>query len=250
MKEVLIIEDKEIERKTLKSIVKSLQSDARVYEAKDESEAYAIAMKTTIDVFLVDIILHPERSGDQSGAEFAQNIRSVDKYRFTPIIIVTSLYDSRMSIFSAVRYYSFIEKPFDFEKVRKVISDAMFYKTENAEDRKYIFHVDGLLQSVKIKDIYYIESRNHRLQVVTEQERFQIPYKSCKLLIEELDCDDLIQCSRGTIVNTKKISMVDSVNRIIIFENISDRIEIGPIMKKEFLDQFYEKVNHTNGIHP
>ena len=44
--------------------------------------------------------------------------------------------------------------------------------------------------------------------------------------------------------------MVDSVNRIIMFENISDRIEIGPIMKKEFLDQFYEKVNHTNGIHP
>ncbi len=238
MKEVLIIEDKEIERKTLKKIVSEIDSHARIYEAKDEEEAYVIAMKTTIDVFLVDIILHPEHTGDQAGAEFAQNIRTVDKYRFTPIIIVTSLYDSRMSIFSAVRYYSFIEKPFDFNKIRKTISEAMFYQTENADDRKYIFHVDGLLHSVKIKEICYIESRNHKLHVVLEGEEFYIPYKSCKAILCELDSPDFIRCSRGTIVNVKQICKVDSVNRFIYFQEIEDHLEIGPVMKKEFMEKF------------
>lgn len=242
MKEVLIIEDKEIERKALKQIVSEIDSHARIYEAKDEGEAYVIAMKTTIDVFLVDIILHPEHTGDQAGAEFAQNIRTVEKYRFTPIIIVTSLYDSKMSIFTAVRYYSFIEKPFDFDKVRKTISDAMFYQTENAEDRKYIFHVDGLLHSVKIKDIYYIESRNHRLHVVLEEEQFYIPYKSCKAIMQELDTPDFIRCNRGTIVNVKHIQKVDSVNRFIYFAGMEDRLEIGPVMKKEFLEQFHARI--------
>lgn len=242
MKELLIVEDNEIERKILKKIVLDLDSHAKVYEAKNEEEAYAAAMRATIDVFLVDIILHPDYPGDQSGAVFAQNIRTVEKYRFTPIIIVTSLYDSRMSVFTAVRYYSFIEKPFELEKVRRTISTALWYQTENADDRKYIFHVDGLLQSVYIKDICYIESKNHRLQVVLQDERFYIPYKSCKRIERELDSPDFVRCNRGTIVNVKHIYKVDFVNRYIYFDKIKDCLEIGPDIKKEFLQQFYARI--------
>lgn len=242
VKEVLIVEDKEIERKTLANIIENIDPDAEIYEAKNETEAYVIAMKTTIDVFLVDIILHPEYTGDKAGIEFAQNIRTVRKYRFTPIIIVTSLYDEKMSIFSAVRYYSFIEKPFDFEKVRKTISDAMCYQTENEIDRKYIFHVDGLLHSIKIQDIYYIESKHHRLNLVTEQETYHIPYKSCKTILSELDTPDFIQCNRGTIVNVNRIRKVDSYKRLIYFDDIDDCVEIGSVMKKIFLEEFTERV--------
>lgn len=237
MKELLIVEDHEIERKNLKKIIGDLDPDAKVYEAKNEEEAYGIALKATIDVFLVDIILHPDKRGDQSGAAFAQDIRTVKKYRFTPIIIVTSLYDSRMSIFTAVRYYSFIEKPFELEKVRRTISAALCYQTENEDDRKYIFHVDGLLQSVYIKDIYYIQNRDHRLVVVLKDERFYIPYKSCRRIEQEIDSLDFIRCSRGTIVNVKHISRVDYVNRYIYFDKIKDCLEIGPGVKKEFLQR-------------
>ena len=109
-KEVLIVEDKKIESQALAELVKEIDSKCDVYEAKDENEAYAIAMKNTIDVFLVDIILHPEKTGDHSGIDFVQNIRTVDKYKFTTIVIITSLYDSRMSIFSSVKSNGFSTK--------------------------------------------------------------------------------------------------------------------------------------------
>lgn len=91
MKEVLILEDKSETRKVLAGLVKEVRSDAVIYEAADEKTAYDIAMKRTIDLFLVDIILHPQQHDDVSGGEFAQNIRKVDKYLFTPILIITSI---------------------------------------------------------------------------------------------------------------------------------------------------------------
>ena len=237
-KEVLIVEDKKIESQALAELVKEIDSKCDVYEAKDENEAYAIAMKNTIDVFLVDIILHPEKTGDHSGIDFVQNIRTVDKYKFTPIVIITSLYDSRMSIFSSVRYYSFVEKPFDFTKVRNIIKEAMQYETRNDENRKYIFHVDGLLQSVEIQKILYITSKGHRLQVVTKDDCFFIPYKSCKTMLQELDSPAFARCNRGTIVNMNLIDKVDSVNRFIYMRDAKETIEIGTGMKKAFMEQF------------
>ena len=56
MKEVLILEDKSETRKVLAGLVKEVRSDAVIYEAADEKTAYDIAMKRTIDLFLVDII--------------------------------------------------------------------------------------------------------------------------------------------------------------------------------------------------
>ena len=120
MKEVLILEDKSETRKVLAGLVKEVHSDAVIYEAADEKTAYDIAMKRTIDLFLVDIILHPQQHDDVSGGEFAQNIRKVDKYLFTPILIITSMYDPKMCMYSSVHCYQFIEKPFDFEKVNKM----------------------------------------------------------------------------------------------------------------------------------
>ncbi len=65
MKEVLILEDKEESRRGLEELVKQVQADAEVYAVSSEDEAYAIAMKRTIDLFLVDIIL---LSGDDGGS--------------------------------------------------------------------------------------------------------------------------------------------------------------------------------------
>ena len=56
MKEVLILEDKSETRKVLAGLVKEVHSDAVIYEAADEKTAYDIAMKRTIDLFLVCLL--------------------------------------------------------------------------------------------------------------------------------------------------------------------------------------------------
>lgn len=241
MKEVLILEDKEEARKALVHLVKEVEPSAAVYEAAGEEEAYAIAMKHTIDLFLVDIILHPETMGDQSGAGFAQEIREVEKYLFTPIIIITSLYDPKMCMYSSVHCYRFIEKPFDAEKVKETIREAIRYQTVNKGKKNIFFHTDGLLEMVALDEIMYIESKDHKLYITTKREHFCIPYKSCKAMLEELDSDDFIKCNRGTIVNLSYIKTVDTVNRIIHLRESTDVLEIGPIMKKSFMSRIYRK---------
>ena len=141
MKEVLILEDKEEARKALAHLVKEVETSAVIYEAAGEEEAYAIAMKHTIDLFLVVIILHPQTMSDQSGADFAQEIRAVEKYLFTPIIIITSLYDPKMCMYSSIHCYRFIEKPFDPEKVKETIREAIKYHTVNTKKKNIYLEI-------------------------------------------------------------------------------------------------------------
>jgi len=114
MTKLLILEDKWQSREVLVRMVEEIDAGAAVFAVANEDEAYAIAMKRSIDVFLVDIILHPERTGDQSGAVFACNIRNVEKYNFTPIIFISTLYDAKMCMFSTVQCYGFNIKLISF----------------------------------------------------------------------------------------------------------------------------------------
>lgn len=241
MKRVLIIEDKKESREMLVKIVKEVEGNASVYAVSDEKEAYNIAMQKNIDLFLVDIILHPERTGDSSGASFAQNIRTVEKYLFTPIIFVTSLYDTKACMYSTVQCYSFIEKPFDVKKVKHTIQRALRFHKYEDDERKFIFHTEGLLEAVLIKDIVYIETRNHKVHVATAKEKFQISYKTGPEIMEELASENFVKCNRNYIVNLNQIEKIDPVNRYISLKGVDISLEIGPVMKKEFLRRFYER---------
>lgn len=239
MTKVLIIEDKKESRDLLVRMVQEIDDNAVVYAVENEDKAYPIAMKKSVDVFLVDIILHPERTGDQSGAVFAQNMRNIERYFFTPIIFITTLYDTKMCMFSTVQCFGFVEKPFDIEKTKKMIAKAMRYHTNETEERSYFFHTEGLLGSVLVNDIIFIESRNHKLYMRTTKEEVIIPYKSCNKMLEELDSDDFEKCSRSTIVNMRYIERIDSPGRYIYLKGIKEALEIGPVMKKHFLERFF-----------
>ena len=238
MTKVLILEDKWQSREVLVRMVEEIDAGAAVFAVANEDEAYAIAMKRSIDVFLVDIILHPERMGDQSGAVFACNIRNVEKYNFTPIIFISTLYDAKMCMFSTVQCYGFIEKPFNMDKTRRMIAAAMRHHTAEGQDKSFIFHSEGLIGSVPVKEIIYIESRHHRLYVHTTKDEITLPYRSCRKVLEEIDSQDFEMCNRGTIVNMAYIEKIDSPGRYMYLRGTEAILEIGTIMKKNFMQRF------------
>lgn len=84
-----------------------------------------------------------------------------------------------------------------------------------------------MLFAVNIMDVVYIENYFRRLKVQTEDEIMEMPYKSCKKLMEEIDSVDFVQCSRNAIVNTKFIAAVDLANRYLILKGDYGRLEIG-----------------------
>lgn len=138
-------------------------------------------------------------------------------------------------MYSSVHCYQFIEKPFDFEKVKQTIQEAIRYETVQEKDRSLMFRTEGMLEMIAVSEIVYVESVNHRLEIVTTSGRIEIPYKTCNSLLKELDSDNFVLCKRGVIVNLEFVKKVDTVNRYILLADDFGNLEIGPILKNDFI---------------
>lgn len=240
MRKVLIIDDSKKYRKSMVNLVKEVDAEAIIYETSDENEAYATAVKKTIDIFIVDIVLHSEKKGgDDSGAEFVYNMRMIERYRFTPVIIVSHLCDPGMNMYDTANCYRFIEKPFDEKTFKTAVADAVRYKTVENNKKHLFFHNNGTLESVFLNDIIYAESSLRMLEVYTGKRKYTIPRKTCEWLIEEFETDDFLRCGKGALVNVNHIKSVDRINRYIKMRGLHESIEIGTATTKNFFEELY-----------
>ena len=131
---VLILEDNRQILNVLEELVMSVAEDEKVYATDNVGEAYKIAMETSIDVFLLDIILYTDKKGDTSGMQYAQSMRKLERYRFTPIIFITSLEDPEMYALRDLHAFGYIEKPFAPSQVKNLLRDALHFKTQKETD--------------------------------------------------------------------------------------------------------------------
>lgn len=238
-KSVLIIEDNKIQMEMLKKLVLEVNPGVAVYTANDVGTAYQILIEKTIDVFLVDIILDTTKPGDTSGVRLVERVRTIPKYMFTPVLFVTSLEDTTNYAYTDLNCLGYVEKPFSPERVKQLVEKALYYSTSKNQDATFCFRKDGILYPVKVRDIIYIESLNHVVSVHTVKAgTLTIPYKPCKDLLDEVDTDCLIQCSRNAIVNKDYILNVDVSNRYITLKEVDKKIEIGITFKKKILAEF------------
>ena len=66
------------------------------------------------------------------------------------------------------------------------------------------------------------------------QEVVDIPYRSTKNLLVELDSDAFIQCNRRVLINKHYIEYIDFPNRYVKLRGVSNLIEIGVVLKSRF----------------
>ncbi len=247
IKRVLIVEDKRPTRDEMKALVEEVDSEALVYVAENEEQGYAIAMKYSIDMFLIDVVLHPGRLGrDQTGAVFAYTMRGVLKYRFTPMIFVTKLYDPDFTLINTVRCFSILEKPYDPDKFKGIIREGLKYHTQDPRDVPYFYQKDGMLEAVSLREIIYIDSIRGKLYLHTQDKTIMIANKPGKTLMEELDPREFLVCRRGTMVNVNYIWKIDPVNRYICLKGTKTMLEIGPTVRKEFLNTIKSMLTVVN----
>ena len=233
MRKILILEDNLAAREHLLGIVGEVDGENEVHSFDNTKDAYQCAMEKTIDLFLIDIILDTSHPGDVSGLKFAENIREVASYRFTPIIFITSLEDSKLYTYEKLHCYSFIEKPFDEEKVKQAVAQCLKFPAGGKGNKTLFFRKEGIILAVEREDITYAESREHIMHIHTRREDvLKIPYLTLKKLLEEVDSVDFIQCSRNTVVNRTYIQDVDIPNRMIRLKDSYGVVEIGVMFKK------------------
>lgn len=202
MKKILILEDNYVAREHLASLINELEIQNTLFRCDNIKDAYQYALERDIDLFLVDIILKPNSPGDSSGLKFVDSIRKIDRYAFTPVIMVTSLEDAKLCSYEKLHCYSFVEKPFDPEKLKELVRQCLRFPEKRQLPKTLYFRKDGIILSVNMEDIVYVNARNHMLDIHTQQgDVLSIPYVTLKKFLAEADNPDIVQCSRSTVIN-------------------------------------------------
>ena len=237
---ILIVEDNEAHMNALLKIINDLHQDVKVYCVANIDDAYLLALKYSIHLFLVDIILDTKNPGDVSGLKFATKMRGFVQYKYVPLVFITSLEDPKLFSYSELNCLGYIEKPFSVEQVRNVIVKALDFPIKEDDDRFVHFRKDGITYSVYIKDIIYIQNSRRKIKIVCVNDELEIPYVTCKQILEELNSKSFIPCSRYCIVNRKYVVQTDYANRYVKLRHVDNLIEIGIIMKKSFKEWMEE----------
>ncbi len=125
MRKVLILEDNEHILYAMEKLAKEVDDKLIIYTYSNARDAYEGMLKHKMDLFILDIILDTKVPGDVSGLYFAESVRKIREYKFTPLIFVTSLNDSKFVSYEDFHCYSFIEKPFDPVRVKNTIKECL-----------------------------------------------------------------------------------------------------------------------------
>lgn len=239
MKKILILEDNKVTMEHLASLISELEVESSLFQCDNIKDAYQYALERDIDLFVVDIILEPRNPGDSSGLKFVDSIRKIEKYIFTPVIIVTSLEDEKLYTYEKLHCYSFVEKPFDPKKMKELIRQCLKFSANHQTSKTLYFRKDGIILSVNREDIVYVSCENHILNIHTKQgDVLSVPYITLKKFLAEADSTDLVQCSRNTIINKNFIHNVDIPNQMIQLKNYMGSVDIGIMYKKYFRELF------------
>lgn len=235
MKKILILEDNVVHMKALTKIL-SDRNDIQIFEAYNVADASYMLSLNVFDVFLIDIILDTEILGDVSGINFVNMIRDNRRYRYTPVIFITSLEDPKLTAYKELHCYNYIEKPFDPEEVLKTVEEALEVPVPTHKKEYVYFRKDGVLYSVKVDEIIYIVASKKCVEVHTIKDCLKLSYQTIAHILRELDSPDFVQCNRSVIVNKSYIEHYDLMNRYIKLRGIEVAMEIGSVMRKQLKD--------------
>ena len=234
---ILILEDNKSHMAALEKMIQHLNQHVNYYCAYTVKEAVQIAFEHRIHLFIIDIILNTTEPGDVSGLNFMKEMREVTKYKHTPLIFITSLEDPKYFSYSQLHCFRFIEKPFNVHWVKKTILEALEVPVVEEEDRYVFFQRDRIAYSVYIKEIICIELVRRKIRIYLKNGVREFGYITYEEIMRKLDSASFIRSSRNYIINKRYIEYVDSRNRFVKLKHMKNPIEIGPIMKKSFLDR-------------
>lgn len=233
---ILIVEDDMNIQKLLSTCIREVDDTAQIYMSDSSQGALKIAKEHPIDIFLLDIQLI-----DYKGTVLAKELRSMDQYRYTPMIFATALANEEINSYREIKCYSFLIKPYTKEEVKQAISEAIDYrnhfskqtKTIRIEQKSHIFEYD-------LKDIVYIESFRKKmvLHLQTGQNEIYtevISGYTLKSMLELINDDQFIQCHKSYLINKRYIVQIAKVEGEVSLRGVQQPIPIGSTFRDKLV---------------
>lgn len=243
MYSILIVEDDEFQRASLKKMLQSLNKRFNIYEASNALDAFNLAKDIEINLFLVDIELE-----ESSGLHLANKLRTVSKYKFTWIIFLTTHIEFLTEAFTKVHCYDFILKPYNKNKVITMVQDIMEHDIKKdfikLERKKVTFEVaNKIYVKVYVDEIIFIEVSINSVIVYTLKRNYTLKRTTLKKLLSLIDEENIIQSHKSFAINLNYISKIEKLDSRLFkayFRNCNDTALIGNKFKETILDKFNE----------
>lgn len=199
---IAIVDDEEVQVELLEKYVKTWanKKDIRIItEAfyNGESFQFSWSMDKTYDVLLLDI----EMPGI-NGVELAKKIRKEDN--LINIIFITAITDYIGEGYD-VEAINYLIKPIDEKKLYECL-DKAFEKTPK-EEKIILIEEQGEIHRILEKDILYIESFGHNVEINTVDKKYNIR-KNIGTIEKELEDNNFVRCHRSYIVGLQHIKKI------------------------------------------
>ena len=121
MKTVMIVDDSELMRNTVKSTFKGVKIPTNILEAEDGEDAMQVIKNNKIDLILLDWNMP-----NLSGIDFLKQVRGIDAYKEIPVIMITSE-ASKLNVVEAIKagVSAYITKPINSSILLEKISQFL-----------------------------------------------------------------------------------------------------------------------------
>lgn len=229
----------------MQKIVASCAGVTCVYTFSGRGDALQCAMDYHIDLFLLDIILEPEKGNDNSGILFAENIRKYNEYKMTPIIFITVLAGLERDLLKRIHCYDYIEKPIgNGELLKEHIEEVLdaISAGKKPDSREYIpLHYDGIGYMVFLDEVVFFENKMGTLYIHLTDDEIRVPNYSAKKFNSMIRQARFLTPVYGTYVNADYIASVDFRNREVYMRNNSV-VPIGGRKFKKFKEEYLKTV--------
>ena len=227
MAQILLVEDDTAASELIRQYTEALCGKHQLTTVSTATAALNWSDKHSVDLFILDIQLP-----DYRGTELGKQIRTMPRYRFTPILFTTELAGEELGAYREIKCYDFLVKPFTQEQFTNAISAALdmgrqMRKTVpvlRIEQKQFLFEY-GLEQ------ILYIESFGKKAVIHSisqgKELNDQISGYSLARLLEMAGPGNLIQCHKSFLINPIYITKIDKGSKTLWLKNCKDAIPIG-----------------------
>lgn len=233
MARILILEDEVESRKALKKMLRNISAEITVVAAADLAEARPLLGGTaSFDLFFLDVNLRPDVPGDTSGFLFAEEIRRIRQYEFTPLVMITSVAGLEMEAYRRLHCYQYVVKPYVQTEVEEIVRKVLFHL--HTEKRPFIMvKRNGINYKIFCDEIRFFRAIPRGVCIYLKDEQIEVPYLSIHKLLDKLPKNMFFQCHRTFVVNRSAVRYYDLVNQVIQVEGSSEWIDIGVTFKPE-----------------
>ena len=231
MVKIAICDDEKNIRAYLSALVKKQGMECEITEYATAGDYFADGVEH--DILFLDIELE-DPGQDMDGMRMARQIRGMEDTK-QPIIIFITGYEKYVYDAFDVGAFQYLLKPVDEQKFagvfRRAAEQAAAY---TGQDKKALMiQYGGTGKTIPLRDIYYMESQNHKIAVHMKDGVLEY-YAKMSDLEEELQ-GQFCRVHKGYLIN---LSYVDEYNKTEVTLTNGDKLLISKYKYEDFVKAY------------